>query len=75
METVFSGEMTGAWCTTDNAVGNDSSNGPTGVVLHMYLTLWIERGLELSLSSFLLLLDFFMPGDVATGRGEGCSGV
>ena len=39
VETVFSGEMTGAWCTTDNAVGNDSSNGPTGVVLHMYLTL------------------------------------
>ena len=40
----------------------------------IYLALWIERARAISLFSPLLLLDFSLAGDGATGREEGCSG-
>ena len=49
-------------------------NGTGRIRWCIYLALWIERARAISLFSPLLLLDFFLAGDGATGREEGCSG-
>ena len=76
METVFPGEVPVALCTTDNAFGNDSSNwsNRSGSALVPDCVDW-KRARAIPLFSPLLLLHFFLPEDVATGCGEGCSGV
>ena len=76
VETLFSEETTGSWCTTEKACGNSLSNGSgRSGAAHVPGSVDWKRARAISLLfPLLLLLHFFLAGNGAIRRGEGSSG-